>query len=103
MPTNGNRADSGGFEAEGWRMAVVLKSSAFGTALFPPTRRGLGRGSLPCDLPGRETCASPHSQALEGDGSNVAVLGGEHAHDVTPTPNKEIGPLPVHDFSLIML
>jgi kynurenine formamidase len=33
----------------------------------------------------------------------VAVLGGEYAHDVTPTPNKEIGPLPVHDFSLIML
>src|SRR5712692_4220683 len=47
----GNRANSGDFEAEGWRMAVVLKTTAFGTARFRPNRRCLGRVSLPRDRP----------------------------------------------------
>jgi kynurenine formamidase len=33
----------------------------------------------------------------------VAALGSEYAHDATPTVHTEIGSLPVHDFSLIML
>lgn len=33
----------------------------------------------------------------------VAVLGSEYAHDATPTLSREIAPLPVHDFSLIVL
>jgi hypothetical protein len=46
----GNRANSGDIEAEGWRMAVVLKSTAI---WGPPSsgRRCLGRGSLPGDRP----------------------------------------------------
>lgn len=33
----------------------------------------------------------------------VAALGSEYAHDATPTVHTEIAPLPVHDFSLIVL
>jgi hypothetical protein len=45
----GNRANSGDFEAEGWRMAVVLKSTAF---WGPPSSGRIGGVSvadLPCD------------------------------------------------------
>jgi len=89
-------------DLEAWEKRAGVKVSA-GDVLLIRTGRWRRRAKVgPWDptvaAPGLDASVLPWLHAR-----GVAALGSEYAHDAKPTAHTEIAPLPVHDFSLIVL
>lgn len=89
-------------DLEAWEKRAGVKVSA-GDVLLIRTGRWVRRAKVGPWEAGRNAAGLDPTVIPWLHARGVAVLGSEYAHDATPTPNAEIGTLPVHDFSLIML
>jgi kynurenine formamidase len=90
-------------DLEAWEKQAGVKVSA-GDAVFIRTGRWARRAETGPWNAGRESAGLDASVIPWLKRRDVALLGSEAAQDASPQPaGSEIGPLPLHDFALIML
>lgn len=89
-------------DLEAWEARAGVRVSP-GDALLIRTGRWVRRARLGPWDPMRTTAGLDASVIPWLHARGVAVLGSEAVHDATPPINLDVGRLPVHDFSLIML
>jgi kynurenine formamidase len=89
-------------DLEAWEKRAGVKVSP-GDALLIRTGRWVRRSKVGAWEVRRAAAGLDASVIPWLHDRGVAALGSEYTQDATPTVHEDIGPLPVHDFSLIML